>query len=76
MEVADESQGSPATATSVQRQSVRSVPFQESTVAVVHANPTVSHITKLDPALVDRLAEDVIRRMEQRVRIERQRRGL
>ena len=76
LEVVDEPQGLPAPATSVQRQSVRSVPVQESTVAVAHVNPTVAHITKLDPALVDRLAEDVIRRMEQRVRIERQRRGL
>jgi hypothetical protein len=33
-------------------------------------------ITKLDPALVDRLTDDVIRRVEQRARIERQRRGL
>lgn len=33
-------------------------------------------ITKLDPSLVDRLTDDVIRRVEQRARIERQRRGL
>ena len=33
-------------------------------------------ITKLHPALMDRLADDVIRRVEQRVRIERERRGL
>ena len=33
-------------------------------------------ITKLDPALMDRLTDDVIRRVEQRARIERQRRGL
>ncbi len=33
-------------------------------------------ITKLDPAFVDRLTDDVIRRVEQRARIERQRRGL
>jgi hypothetical protein len=33
-------------------------------------------VTKLDPSFVDRLTEDVIRRVEQRARIERQRRGL
>jgi hypothetical protein len=33
-------------------------------------------ITKLDPGLLDRLTDDVIRRVEQRARIERQRRGL
>jgi hypothetical protein len=30
----------------------------------------------LDPALVDRLADDVIRRVERRIRIERERRGI
>jgi hypothetical protein len=33
-------------------------------------------ITKLDPGLIDRLTNDVIRRIEQHARIERQRRGL
>ena len=33
-------------------------------------------LTQLDPALVDRLADDVIRRIEKRARIERERRGL
>jgi len=33
-------------------------------------------LTQLDPAMLDRLTDDVIRRVEQRVRIERQRRGL
>jgi hypothetical protein len=37
---------------------------------------TAGLVTKLDPALMDRLANDVIRRMEKRVRIERERRGL
>jgi len=78
LELADDSQGVEASPNPVQRSAVRTVPFQESTVAVAHVNekPTVAHITKLDPALVDRLTDDVIRRMEQRVRIERQRRGL
>jgi hypothetical protein len=30
----------------------------------------------LDPAAIDRLADDVIRRVERRIRIERERRGL
>lgn len=33
-------------------------------------------VMKLDPSFVDRLTDDVIRRVEQRARIERQRRGL
>jgi hypothetical protein len=33
-------------------------------------------VTDLDPALLDRLTDDVIRRVEKRVRIERERRGL
>jgi hypothetical protein len=32
--------------------------------------------TALDPVLADRLADDVIRRIERRARIERERRGL
>lgn len=35
-----------------------------------------STITRIDPALLDRLADDVIRRVEQRARIDRQRRGI
>jgi hypothetical protein len=37
---------------------------------------TPQQITKLDPGLLDRLTDDVIRRVEKRARIERQRRGL
>ena len=33
-------------------------------------------VTKLDPSLVDHLADDVIRKVEKRVRIERERRGI
>jgi hypothetical protein len=33
-------------------------------------------LASLDPALVDRLADDVIRRVERRLRIERERRGI
>lgn len=48
---------------------------------VVNSSPSperaaVMQITTLDPGLLDRLTDDVIRRVEQRVRIERQRRGL
>jgi hypothetical protein len=32
--------------------------------------------TALDPALADRFADDVIRRIDRRARIERERRGL
>ena len=40
------------------------------------AQPAVQQITKLDPSVLDRLTDDVIRKVEQRVRIERERRGL
>ena len=40
------------------------------------APPAAQQITTLDPRLLDRLTDDVIRRVEQRVRIERERRGL
>ena len=33
-------------------------------------------IARLDPALIDRLADDVIRRVERHIRIERERRGV
>jgi len=38
--------------------------------------PAAPLLARLDPALVDRLTDDVIRRVERRVRIERERRGL
>ena len=55
-----------------------SVANQQAAVAVARAMEAAAAIpiTKLDPALMDRLANDVIRRVEQRVRIERERRGL
>jgi hypothetical protein len=40
------------------------------------SDPSVIRATMLDPAVADRFADDVIRRMERRVRIERERRGL
>lgn len=52
--------------------------FQSQAAAHVpsFAQPAIQQITKLDPGVLDRLADDVIRRVEQRVRIERERRGL
>jgi hypothetical protein len=38
--------------------------------------PAVLQVSDLDPAVVDRLTDDVIRRVERRVRIERERRGM
>jgi hypothetical protein len=53
-------------------------PNQQPAVDIARAIEAVKEmpVTKLDPALVDSLANDVIRRVEQRVRIERERRGL
>jgi hypothetical protein len=60
------------------RASARSVP----TPAAANEAPgraeraAATSVTNLDPALLDRLTDDVIRRVERRVRIERERRGL
>jgi hypothetical protein len=40
------------------------------------ADGAAARITDLDPRLLDRVTDDVIRRVERRVRIERERRGL
>ena len=40
------------------------------------AAPLTTQAATLDPALMDRLTDDVIRRVERRIRIERERRGL
>ena len=45
-------------------------------VSPTTAQPPIVHPAKLDASLMDRLTDDVIRRVEQRIRIERQRRGL
>jgi hypothetical protein len=57
---------------------VRSSPGQEAALAVAPAieRAAVAQVTKLDPGLLDRLTDDVIRRVERRIRIERERRGL
>lgn len=59
-------------------QSSRSMPSQAETLAVSPAveRTAALHITNIDPGLMDRLADDVIRRVEKRLRIERERRGL
>lgn len=60
------------------RSPVRSFPGQVAALAVpsIVERAALPPVTKLDPALLDRLTDDVIRRVEQRMRIERQRRGL
>jgi len=60
------------------RPSLRSTSNQPGAVDMARVMEQVAAmpITKLHPALIDRLANDVIRRVEQRVRIERERRGL
>ena len=62
---------------SFDRPTVRSFQSQE----VLSSSPSSERaaplpIAKLDPSFVERLTDDVIRRVEQRARIERQRRGL
>jgi hypothetical protein len=63
---------------SSERPSSRAASSEQTAVEVARAIEAVkaTPVTKLDPALMDRLANDVIRRVEQRVRIERERRGL
>ncbi len=60
------------------RAPARSFPGQEAApeTPARAARAAALQITNLDPALLDRLADDVIRRVERRVRIERERRGL
>ena len=61
---------------------IPSTPIVGSTTEVTRSKPValeqtaVLATTKIDPALLDRLTDDVIRRVDQRMRIERQRRGL
>jgi hypothetical protein len=60
-----------------QRESARAIaetPAQPASSPPVRA--AQQQITKIDPGLLDRLTDDVIRRVEQRARIERQRRGI
>jgi hypothetical protein len=57
--------------------SLRSFESQEAVhVSPSVEQPAVQQIANLDPRVLDRLTDDVIRRVEQRIRIERERRGL
>ena len=49
---------------------------QSSDSALVQVQPRALEYSQFAPALVDRLADDVLRRVERRVRIERERRGI
>jgi len=60
--------------TSMQRTSMRHDATHP--VSARAERPVTPQITKFDPALLDRLTDDVIRRVERRMRIERERRGL
>jgi len=57
-----------------------SVRSQHATTTVAQEQPILAsaqtHSPNLDPGFMDRLTDDVIRRVEKRVRIERERRGL
>jgi hypothetical protein len=53
----------------------RSAPAAAFTPPGRRVDETVVHASALDPVLADRLAEDVIRRIDRRARIERERRG-
>jgi len=63
---------------SASRTQGRPQPDHESAVgvAVLPAPAAATQVTRLDPAVLDRLTDHVISRVEQRMRIERQRRGL
>lgn len=60
------------------RQPLQSMPSHAEAPAVSPAieRTAATQLTKIDPGLMDRLADDVIRRVEKRLRIERERRGL
>ena len=62
----------------VARSAPRSFPPREASAepSASALRPAPRPLTQLDPALFDRLADDVIRRIEKRARIERDRRGL
>jgi hypothetical protein len=56
--------------------SVAASPRAAAPVAVVPSAPSPAQMKELDPRMIDRLADDVIRRVERRARIERERRGV
>jgi hypothetical protein len=51
-------------------------PTHTTTVEARKDRPAVPSVTSADPRLLDRLTDEVIRRVERRIRIERERRGL
>jgi hypothetical protein len=62
---------------SVPRPALRTFQSQEATPkSAPIEQSTAAQIIKLDPSFLDRLTDDVIRRVEKRAQIERQRRGL
>ena len=61
---------------SVNQTERHSQPGQESAGVAPLLERAATQVTKLDPGVLDRLTDDVIRRVEQRMRIERERRGL
>jgi hypothetical protein len=72
-----EAEHRPEVAASVQRSALRSFESQEpAKISAPIERLTAAQIVSLDPSFVDRLTDDVIRRVEKRAQIERQRRGL
>lgn len=71
-------EGGPVRSEPLHAPSARSRPGQEagSGAAPVLERAAAVPLARIDPALLDRLTDDVIRRVEQRTRIERHRRGL
>jgi hypothetical protein len=74
----DDGKRGPEVSESSSRTQARSQPDREPAVGVAPLleRAAATQLTKLDPGVLDRLTDDVIRRVEQRMRIERQRRGL
>ena len=74
----DDDKRGPELSESISRTQTRSQPGHEPAVDVAPLveRAVATQVTKLDPGVLDRLTDDVIRRVEQRLRIERQRRGL
>lgn len=74
----DEHKRAPEPSDSISSTQARSQPGYEpaASVAPLLERAAATQITKLDPGVLDRLTDNVIHRVEQRMRIERQRRGL
>jgi hypothetical protein len=70
-ELGNVAQKSPARAAQT-REAVLAAPAAQVRATAAEA----MRLMALDPKLIDRLADDVVRRVEKRVRIERERRGL